>query len=151
MSSSARQKVARIALGDGAISNPGFYSSLHQDTLKDKYIHRNREKDQIESSLDTEDFRGTQWDLIRVGAYDTYKEQPTNQVSPDVEETCKMIDFVAEDFKKFKRFQRDRGYESILHYCIRDTKPKSAITTTLSFPQAPKFQRVWTMMYNHKI
>ena len=33
-SSSARQKLAQIELGDGAIQDTGFYSSLHQESLE---------------------------------------------------------------------------------------------------------------------
>ena len=41
-SSSARQKLAQIALGDGAIQDAGFYSSLHQESLEGHSTCQNR-------------------------------------------------------------------------------------------------------------
>ena len=99
MSPPARQKLARIALGDGAIKDPGFYSSIHQESLEHKYGGEG--KDQIKpSSLDTMDFSSTHWDLIRAGAYEDNEEPATDIISPNLEETCKMIDSVAEDLKR---------------------------------------------------
>ena len=37
MSPSVRQKLTQIALGDGAIKDPGIYSSIHQESLEHKY------------------------------------------------------------------------------------------------------------------
>ena len=58
MSPPARQKLARIVLGDGAIKDPGFYSSIHQESLEHKYGGEG--KDQLKPSLlDTMDFSST--------------------------------------------------------------------------------------------
>ena len=52
------------------------------------------------SSLDTMDFTSTHWDLIQAGAYEDSEEPATDKISPNVEETRKMIDSVAEDLKR---------------------------------------------------
>ena len=88
MSSVARQKLAQIALGDGAIKDPGFYTSLHQESMNDK------QKEQ----QDTSDFSGTHWNLIT--SSDDVEQIPTSDTTPDVENMCEMIDFVAEDLKQ---------------------------------------------------
>ena len=46
------------------------------------------------------DFSSTHWDLIRAGAYEDNEEPATDIISPNLEETCKMIDSVAEDLKR---------------------------------------------------
>ena len=38
--------------------------------------------------------------LIQAGAYEDNKEPATDKISPNLEETCKMIDSVAEDLKR---------------------------------------------------
>ena len=69
-SSSARQRLAQIALGDGAIQDAGFYSSLHQKSLEaERSISANGENTQT----DKPDFSGTHWDVIRAGASKTMK------------------------------------------------------------------------------
>ena len=57
------QQDKSFALGDGAIKDPGFYSSIHQEYLEHK--HGSEGKDQIKpSSFDAMDFSSTHWDLI---------------------------------------------------------------------------------------
>ena len=83
----------------GAIKDPGFYSSIHQESLEHKYGGEG--KDQIKPpSLDTMDFSSIHWDLIRAGAYQDNEEPATDIISLNLEETCKMIDSVAEDLKR---------------------------------------------------
>ena len=45
-------------------------------------------------------FSSTHWDLIQAGAYEDNEEPATDIISPNLEETCKMIDSVAEDLKR---------------------------------------------------
>ena len=73
-SSSARQKLAQIVLGDGAIQDAGFYSSLHQESLEGHSTCQNRNN----ISTDKPEFRGSQWDLIRAGASDGAENNETD-------------------------------------------------------------------------
>ena len=101
-SSSARQKLAQIVLGDGAIQDAGFYSSLHQESLEGHSTCQNRNN----ISTDKPEFRGSQWDLIRAGASDGAENNETDCYNelPD-EETCALIDSVAENLKQRLREQ----------------------------------------------
>lgn len=90
LSSAARQKLAQISLGDGIISDMGFYSSLHQESLDEKYKSVTNEQ-VIKSSLDTVD-GDNQGDFIHADVHNLHEEEATNTVSEDsMEETCKMI------------------------------------------------------------
>ena len=99
-SSSARQKLAQIELGDGAIQDTGFYSSLHQESLEGHSTCQNRNN----ISTDKPEFRGSQ---IRAGASDGAENNETDCYNelPDVEETCALIDSVAENLKQRLREQ----------------------------------------------
>ena len=99
-SSSARQKLAQIELGDGAVQDTGFYSSLHQESLEGHSTCQNRNN----ISTDKPEFRGSQ---IRAGASDGAENNETDCYNelPDVEETCALIDSVAENLKQRLREQ----------------------------------------------
>lgn len=102
MSSKTRLKLAQIALGDGAIKDLGFYSSLHQEELEDKY---QKHKQENTYSLDLPDFSGSQWDLIRAGSHDQQEISSTPASLCSVEDTCNKIDEVMLNLKKQLRQQ----------------------------------------------
>ena len=63
LSANARLKIATIALGDGAVKQLSFYSSLHQSVLEEKYtsVHTSVNDSQEMCS----NFEGSAWDLMR--------------------------------------------------------------------------------------
>ncbi len=98
LSAQARLQIAKIAVGDKAITNVSFYASLHQRALEEKYI---QDKKDISISASQPDFTGTEWDLIRSGAQDdsTTSDVPIETYT-DYEHMSKMIESMAEDMKK---------------------------------------------------
>ena len=97
-SSSARLMLAQVALGEGAIKHPGFYSCLHQQSLEESSTCENKH-------MDTTDFSGSQWDLIRAGAgtQPQHQELDYHEELPDVEETCALIENLAQDLQQILR------------------------------------------------
>ena len=75
------------------------------------------------------DFSSTHWDLIRAGAYEDNEEPATDIISPNLEETCKMIDSVVEDLKR--RLSEHRLDEQLL---IFQVQTNSSIYTTATHP-----------------
>ena len=113
-SSSARKILAQIALGESAIKNSGFYSSLHQESLEEKCSS---------SKNDTQDHTNTQFKntvgtsaLLWREAYDTINDnQDVSNPLPrfNIEQTCKKIESVAEDLKK--RLKEEPVDEQLLY------------------------------------
>ena len=90
-SSYSRQELAQVALGEGAVKDSGFYSSLHQESLEGTSTCQNKHKD-------TPDFTCSQWDLIRASIKDGSEDQEVyHEELPDVEKTCESV---AEDLKR---------------------------------------------------
>ena len=98
LSAQARLQIAKIAVGDKAITDVSFYASLYQRALEEKYT---LVKKDVSTSTSQPDFTGTEWDLIRSGAQD----DPTvcnvsMETYTDYEYMSKMIESMAEDMKK---------------------------------------------------
>ena len=62
LSAQARLQIAKIAVGDKAITDVSFYTSLHQRALDKKYTQVNKD---VSTSTSQPDFTGTEWDQIR--------------------------------------------------------------------------------------
>ena len=92
-SSSAKKILAQIALGESAIKNSGFYTSLHQESLEEK-CSSSRNDTQDQTNTQFKNTVGTSALLWRE-AYDTINDNQDN-----IEQTCKKIESVAEDLKK---------------------------------------------------
>ena len=66
----------------------------HQESLEGTSTCQNKHKD-------TPDFTYSQWDLIRASVKDGSEDQEVyHEELPDVEETCELIESVAEDLKR---------------------------------------------------
>ena len=91
--------MAQIPLGGGVISDMGFYSSLHQESLEEKYKHDTCEQ---VGKFSYETLGGdNQGSVVHADISNLHKEEATNTVSEDsVKDTCKMIDYVAENLKR---------------------------------------------------
>ena len=74
-SASARMNIARLAIGDGAIHDVLFYSSLHQKELDEKYgSHPKSElakKETQQSPCHEPSFSTTDWDALQSGAMES--------------------------------------------------------------------------------
>ena len=94
-SSAARLLLAEVALGEGAIEHPGFYSCLHQQSLEESSTCKNKH-------ACTTDFNGSQWNLIHAGSESLpqHQEPDNHEQLPDVEETCALIENIAQDLKR---------------------------------------------------
>lgn len=103
MSSTTRQKIAKIALGEGAIENTSFYSSLHQQFLQANLTESEETsvcyKDAI--PLHVTDH------LSDLANYDNdnANETTTKTQDLDVEAMCAQIEEVADDLKERLRQQ----------------------------------------------
>ncbi len=79
IAATARFKIARLGLGDGAVKDQAFYASIHQKTLHQQYQHESTVESTHEESHPQLD--GTEWDLIRAGAIES--ETETDKKSPE--------------------------------------------------------------------
>ena len=73
LSASRHLDIAKLALGDGAVQDPAFYASIHQQSLDDQYgiAAKEKSKGQMQKGdlhAEEPNFEGTEWDLIRHGA-----------------------------------------------------------------------------------
>lgn len=110
ISASSRFKIARLAVGEGAVQDLAFYSSIHQKDLQHKY---GDEKTMYTTTAEkcsnaTEDnepnFEGSEWDLITADAWKEDSEIEDNQKSEIKSELCKGIDVMAEKLKEIVQF-----------------------------------------------
>ena len=114
-SSSARKILAQIALGECAIKNSGFYSSLHQESLEEKCSSSSRNDTQDHTNTQFKNTVGTSA-LFWREAYDTINDnQDVSNPLPrfNIEQTCKKIESVAEDLKK--RLEEEPVDEQLLY------------------------------------
>ena len=71
LSASRHIEIAELALGEGAVQDPGFYASIHQQFLDDQYETSGKEisREQLQKEdMEQLHFEDTEWDLIRAGA-----------------------------------------------------------------------------------
>ena len=110
ISASSRFKIARLALGEGAVQDLAFYLSIHQKDLQHRY---GAEKTMYTTTAEkcsnaTEDnelnFEGSEWDFIRADAWKEDSEIEDNQKSEIKSELCKGIDVMAEKLKEIVQF-----------------------------------------------
>ena len=73
LSASGRSDIAKLAVGDGAVQDPVFYASIHQQFLDVQYgtAEKQTSEEQIQKGdLKEPNFDGTELDLIGAGAVD---------------------------------------------------------------------------------
>jgi hypothetical protein len=106
VSATGRMKIARLALGDGAIQDQAFYASIHQKDLQGQYGKDTVQRDESAPEEVQPDFDGSEWDLIRTGA-DTGSEPETetevNDAGDDKDNSahvCAGIDRMANTLKE---------------------------------------------------
>ncbi len=108
ISASARRNIAKLALGEGAIQDLAFYTSVHQKQLQKQYGSEPNDGPTQESTTENREpnFEGTEWDLIRAGSLDDEmeKEQIDNSTfeyskEEEYSALCDRIDAVAETLK----------------------------------------------------
>ena len=100
-SSSARKILAQIALGESAITDSGFYSSLHQESLEEKCCS-SRNDTQDQTNMKFENTVGTSPLLWGEAHHTENNNQDVSYLLPtfNKEQTCKRIKSVAADLKR---------------------------------------------------
>ena len=80
LATNARLKLATIALGNGAIKQLSFYTSLHQQSLEKSFNQPKTNKQ------DPGNFVGSEWDLIRSNGdhFSVHESDMTTEVTVDI-------------------------------------------------------------------
>ena len=133
LSAKARLKLATIALGNNAIKQVSFYSSLHQQAIEEDI----NQTEANNHSSDTLGFEGSEWDLMRSNGDHLTPNQGTDQLDQEVDtnELIKEVDSFASDLK-LQIQQKDQQLISGVRKILTRYKGLSAYRSTARLASA---------------